>query len=92
MLRSIRPKRATATRVFETSLRNLLTSRYSLAAAFRWIPDRDIVGVQTKQPAPMSDTLNPGEHGRFSAPREAATVLRLLRGESPELLALPHFR
>ena len=35
----------------------------------------------------MSNTPNPGERGRFSAPRKAATVLRLLRGESLELLA-----
>ena len=34
----------------------------------------------------MSNTANPGERGRFSAPRKAATVL-LLRGESLELLA-----
>jgi transposase-like protein len=35
----------------------------------------------------MSNNTNPGERGRFSAPRKAATVLRLLRGESLELLA-----
>jgi transposase-like protein len=35
----------------------------------------------------MSDTTNPGERGRFSAPSKAATVLRLLRGESLELLS-----
>ena len=35
----------------------------------------------------MSNTPNPGERGRFSAPRKASTVLRLLRGESLELLA-----
>jgi hypothetical protein len=35
----------------------------------------------------MFNTPNPGERGRFSAPRKAATVLRLLRGESLELLA-----
>jgi transposase-like protein len=35
----------------------------------------------------MSNTTNPGERGRFSAPRKAATVLRLLRGERLELLA-----
>jgi transposase-like protein len=35
----------------------------------------------------MSNTANPGERGRFSAPRKAATVLRLLRGESLELLS-----
>src|SRR5262249_52046333 len=34
----------------------------------------------------MSNTLNPSERGRFSAPRKAAAVLRLLRGESLELL------
>ena len=27
----------------------------------------------------MSNTPNPGERGRFSAPRKAAAVLRLLR-------------
>jgi transposase-like protein len=35
----------------------------------------------------MSNTTNPGERGRFSAQRKAAAVLRLLRGESLELLA-----
>ena len=35
----------------------------------------------------MSSTPNPGERGRISAPRKAATVLRLLRGESLELLS-----
>jgi transposase-like protein len=35
----------------------------------------------------MPNTPNPGEWGRFSAPRKAATVLRLLHGESLELLA-----
>ena len=35
----------------------------------------------------MANTPNSGERGRFSAPRKAATVLRLLRGESLELLA-----
>jgi transposase-like protein len=35
----------------------------------------------------MSSTTNPCERGRFSAPRKAATVLGLLRGESLELLA-----
>ena len=35
----------------------------------------------------MSNALNPGERGRFSATRKAATVLRLLRGESLELLS-----
>jgi transposase-like protein len=35
----------------------------------------------------MFHTPNPGERGRFSAPRKAATVLRLLRGESLELLS-----
>jgi transposase-like protein len=34
----------------------------------------------------MSSTPNPGERGRFSAPCKAATVLRLLRGESLEVL------
>ena len=35
----------------------------------------------------MSNTANPSERGRFSAPRKAATVLRLFRGESLKLLA-----
>jgi transposase-like protein len=35
----------------------------------------------------MSNNTNPGERGHFSAPRKAATVLRLLRGESLELLS-----
>src|SRR4051794_27279226 len=35
----------------------------------------------------MSSITNSGERGRFSAPRKAATVLRLLRGESLELLS-----
>ena len=35
----------------------------------------------------MSNTPIPGERGRFSAPRKAATVLRLLRGEDVELLS-----
>ena len=35
----------------------------------------------------MSNTPNSGERGRFSAPRKAATVRRLLRGESLEPLA-----
>ena len=35
----------------------------------------------------MSNTQNPGERGRFSSPRKAAAVLRLLRGEDLELLS-----
>jgi hypothetical protein len=35
----------------------------------------------------MANIPNAGERGRVSAPRQAATVLRLLRGESWELLA-----
>ena len=35
----------------------------------------------------MFNTTDPSERGRFSAPRKAATVLRLLRGESLELLS-----
>src|SRR5262245_34420322 len=57
------------------------------APGFRWTSRWDIIHVQTQEPTPMSDTTNPGERGRFSAPRKAATVLRLLRGESLELLA-----
>jgi RNA polymerase sigma factor (sigma-70 family) len=40
-----------------------------------------------QEPTPLSNTPNPAERGRFSAPRKAASVLRLLRGESLELLA-----
>jgi transposase-like protein len=35
----------------------------------------------------MTNPLNPSERGRFSAPRKSATVLRLLRGESLELVS-----
>jgi hypothetical protein len=35
----------------------------------------------------MSNFPNPGERGRFSSRRKTATVLRLLRSESLELLA-----
>jgi transposase len=35
----------------------------------------------------MSNTPNPAERGRFSAPRKTAAVLRLLRGEDLELLS-----
>jgi transposase len=35
----------------------------------------------------MSNTSNPGERGRFSSQRKAATVLRLLRGEDLELVS-----
>ena len=35
----------------------------------------------------MSNFPNPGERGRFSSRRKTATVLRLLRGDSLELLA-----
>ena len=35
----------------------------------------------------MSNTPNPGERGRFSAPRKTAAVLRLLRGEDLELVS-----
>ena len=35
----------------------------------------------------MSNTPNPAERGRFSAPRKSAAVLRLLRGEDLELLS-----
>ena len=58
-----------------------------LAPGFRWTSRRDITSIQTQKPTPRSSTPNPGERGRFSAPRKAATVLRLLRGESLELLA-----
>jgi hypothetical protein len=35
----------------------------------------------------LSNPTNPGERARFSAPRKAARVLRLHRGESLELLS-----
>jgi transposase-like protein len=35
----------------------------------------------------MSASTSPGERGRFSSPRKTAAVLRLLRGESLELLS-----
>jgi hypothetical protein len=35
----------------------------------------------------VSNTPNPCDRGRFSAPRKATTVLRLLRSESLELRA-----
>jgi transposase len=35
----------------------------------------------------MSTTSNSAERGRFSSPRKAATVLRLLRGEDLELVS-----
>jgi transposase-like protein len=35
----------------------------------------------------MFNTTNPSERGRFSVPRKSATVLRVLRGESLELLS-----
>jgi transposase-like protein len=35
----------------------------------------------------MSNTSNSAERGRFSSPRKAATVLRLLRGEDLELVS-----
>jgi transposase-like protein len=43
--------------------------------------------IQTQKPTSMSSTTNLGERGRFSAPRKAATALRLFRGESLELLS-----
>jgi transposase InsO family protein len=39
----------------------------------------------------MANNPDPGKRDRFSAPRKAATVLRLLRGESLELLGREHF-
>jgi hypothetical protein len=35
----------------------------------------------------MSNITNPGERGRFSAPRKTVAVLRLLRGEDLELVS-----
>ena len=35
----------------------------------------------------MPNTSNSAERGRFSSPRKAATVLRLLRGEDLELVS-----
>ena len=54
---------------------------------FPWTSDWDIIFVQTQEPTPTSNTTNPGERGRFSAPRKAAAVLRLLRGEDLELVS-----
>jgi transposase-like protein len=67
--------------------KNLLVKLRSSAPGFRWTFDWDIIGVQTQEPTPMSNTTNSGERGRYSAPRKAATVLRLLRGESLKLLS-----
>src|SRR5262249_6802977 len=64
-----------------------MEASHSSAPGFRWTSRWDIICVQTQEPTPMSNTTNAGERRRFSAPRKAATVLRLLRGESPELLA-----
>src|SRR5262249_17717000 len=38
------------------------------------------------EPPPMSDTTNSCERGHFSCQRKTAAVLRLLRGEDPELV------
>src|SRR4029450_13892434 len=59
----------------------------SSAPGFRWTSGCDIMGIQTQEHTPMSNSTNPGERGRFSAPRKTATVLRLLRGEDLELLS-----
>src|SRR5215831_2681571 len=48
-----------------------------------WVPLDIRLGhhlCPAQEPTPMSNTANPSERGRFSAPRKAATVLRLLRG------------
>jgi hypothetical protein len=62
-------------------------STFSSAPGFRWTSDWDIICVQTQEPTPTSNTPNPGERGRFSAPRKATTVLRLLRGQSLAVLS-----
>jgi transposase-like protein len=72
---------------FAAAIASLRRAASSSAPGFRWTSRWDIIHVQTQEPTPMSNTPNLGERGRFSAPREAATVLRLLRGESLELLA-----
>jgi hypothetical protein len=59
----------------------------SSAPGFSCTSRLDIIHVQTQVPTPMSNTANRGERGRFLAPRKAATALRLLRGESLELLS-----
>jgi hypothetical protein len=47
---------------------------HSSAPGFRWTSDWDIISVRTQEPTPMSDTPNPGERGRFSAPRRGQGV------------------
>jgi hypothetical protein len=59
----------------------------SSAPGFRWTSRWDIISVQTQEPEPMCDTMNPGERGRFSSQRKTAAVLRLLRGEDLELVS-----
>jgi hypothetical protein len=59
----------------------------SSAPGFHRTSHWDIIHVRIQEPTPMSNTTIPGERGRFSAPRKAASVLRLLRDESLELLA-----
>src|SRR5260370_24184391 len=64
-----------------------IISDRSSAPGFRWTSRWDIISVQTQEPAPMSNTTNPGERGRFSSQRKTETVLRLLRGEDLELVS-----
>jgi Helix-turn-helix domain len=55
-----------------------------------WVPLDIRLGhhlCPAQEPTPMPNPLNPSERGRFSAPPKAATVLRLLRGESLEVLS-----
>jgi transposase-like protein len=62
-------------------------ARFSSAPGFRWTSCWDIIGVQTQESTPVSNTPNPGERGRFSSQRKTTTVLRLLRGEDLELVS-----
>jgi hypothetical protein len=72
---------------FQVNPELALPQRLSSAPGLHWTSDWDIIHLQIQEPTPMSNTPNPGKRGRFSAPRKAATALRLLRGESLELLA-----
>jgi hypothetical protein len=57
------------------------------APGFHCTSSWDIIHVQIQEHTAMANSPNPGERGRSSAPRKAATVLRLLFGESRGLLA-----
>jgi hypothetical protein len=43
--------------------------------------------LQTQEHTPMSDTPNAGALGRFSSQRKTTTVLRLFRGEDPQIVS-----